>query len=68
GVPTQLRPAMFSPSALQRTLPGQAGCQVFFTTAGRAFCCYVVLGAHAQAPTLVPKANKTLQLTRISPR
>ncbi|MCU1354114.1 MAG: hypothetical protein JWM05_3323 [Acidimicrobiales bacterium] len=68
GIPTALRPAMFSGSALQRTLPSQAGCQVFFTTAGRAFCCYVVLGRHDEAARLVPKANTTLRATRIGPR
>ena len=30
GMPSDLTPKMFSPSALQRTMPGQAGCQVFF--------------------------------------
>ncbi len=68
GVPTNLRPNMFSPSALQRTLPGQAGCQVFFTTANRAFCCFTVLGRHSAANRVLPQANATLAATRISPR
>ena len=38
GLPTSLTPAMFSGSALQKTISGQAGCQIFFTEAGRAFC------------------------------
>ncbi len=67
GVPT-LRPDMFSASALQRTLPGQAGCQVFFTTADRAFCCYTVLGRQAAANRVLPQANATLSATRILPR
>lgn len=67
GVPT-LRPSMFSPSALQRTLADQAGCQRWFTEAGRAFCAYVVLGRHAEAASLVPSANTVLRATRISPR
>ena len=46
GVPRNLRPDMFSGSALQRTVPGQAGTQIFFTEADRAFCLYVVLGKH----------------------
>lgn len=65
GVPTDLRPAMFSSSALQRTLAGQAGCQVFFTANGRAFCCYTVLGRQASASRLLPAANAQLANTRI---
>ena len=68
GVPSRLRPDMFSASALQRTVAGQAGTQVFFTEAGRAFCLYVVLGLHREATTLVPLANRTLSATRILPR
>lgn len=47
GVPT-LIPGDFSPTMLQRPLPGHSGCQRFFTTAGRGFCLYVVLGSHAR--------------------
>ncbi|MCU1499156.1 MAG: hypothetical protein JWM47_3109 [Acidimicrobiales bacterium] len=68
GIPDDLTPAMFSSSALQRTIAGQAGCQVFFTVAGRAFCCYTVLGRQAAALRLLPQANATLAATRISPR
>jgi hypothetical protein len=68
GLPARLRPDMFSGSALQRTIPGQAGAQVFFTEADRAFCLYVVLGRHRDAPTLVPTVNRTLSATRISRR
>ena len=65
GMPDRLRPAMFSGSALQRTIPGQAGAQVFFTEAARAFCLYVVLGRHREATKLVPLANRALSSTRI---
>jgi hypothetical protein len=68
GLPTTLRPNMFSGSALQRTMPGQAGTQIFFTEADRAFCLYVVLGRQREATTLVPLANRSLSATRISPR
>jgi hypothetical protein len=66
GLPTQLRPQMFSRSALQQMVPGQAGCQIFFTAARRAFCLYAVLGRQPEAPALVPHANRTLQATRIT--
>lgn len=68
GLPTRLTPAMFSASALQRTLPGQAGSQVFCTVEGRAFCCYTVLGRQSAAARVLPQANTVLAATRISPR
>ena len=68
GLPIPLTPNMFSPSALQRTLAGQAGCQVFFTIENRAFCCYTVLGRQSAANRVLPQANATLAATRISPR
>ena len=68
GMPRKLAPAMFSPSALQRTLPGQAGCQVFFTEGNRAFCLYTVLGRQSAAAQVLPGANATLSATRITPR
>lgn len=51
----------FNPQRLQRTLPGQSGTQRFFTAAGRPFCLYVVLGAHADRSRLVPLANRFLE-------
>jgi len=68
GIPTGLTPNMFSSSALQRTLPGQAGCQVFFTVENRAFCCYTVLGRQSAANRVLPQANATLAATRIAAR
>ncbi|WP_426572155.1 hypothetical protein [Aquihabitans sp. McL0605] len=68
GMPTKLTPSMFSSAALQRTIQGQAGCQVFFTQAGRAFCCYTVLGRQSSALRTLPQANAALTGTRILPR
>ncbi len=68
GIPTRLTPRMFSTSALQRTLPGQAGCQVWFTVEDRAFCLYAVLGRQSNAPRVLPSAIETLAATRIQPR
>ena len=67
GIPTDLSPRMFSASALQRTIAGQAGCQIFFTDHGRAFCCYAVLGRQAAATRLLPAAHAQLANTRILP-
>jgi hypothetical protein len=60
GLPLPLRPADFSPQALQRTLPGQSGVQRFFTWRGRPFCLYVVLGSHAGRARLLPVVNALL--------
>ncbi len=60
GIPRRLRPDVFDPQALQRTLPGQAGTQVFFTDHGRAFCLYVVLGSHLRRGGAVPAVNQVL--------
>ncbi|MBX3314828.1 MAG: hypothetical protein KF906_10950 [Actinobacteria bacterium] len=68
GIPTRLTPNMFSASALQRTLPGQAGCQVWFTAEDRAFCLYAVLGRQSNARRVLPAAVETLADTRIQPR
>ena len=68
GLPKNLTPNMFSASALQRTIAGQAGCQIFFTDADRAFCLYTVLGRQSAAARVLPGANATLSATRISPR
>lgn len=68
GLPSRLTPNMFSSMALQRTLPGQAGCQIWLTDGGRAFCLYVVIGRQSNAARVLPAANQTLKATRIHPR
>ncbi len=66
GVP-QLTADEFHPQQMQRTLSGQSGRQVFFNVAGRAFCLYVVLGAHRQREVLVPLVNEVLRSLEIEP-
>jgi hypothetical protein len=66
GVPAALDPGQFSPSILQRQLPGHAGTQEFFTEAGRAFCLYAVLGAYRRRLRLVPRINDILPSIRIT--
>jgi hypothetical protein len=68
GMPRALTAGDFSPGVLQRAIPGQAGCQVFFAENGRAFCLYAVLGAYAQRAALVPKVNAVLATVVIEPR
>lgn len=60
GFPRFLDPADFDPLALQRTIPGHAGLQVFCSHRGRAFCLYVVLGSHLRRGPLVALANQLL--------
>ena len=43
-----VRPADFSPAAMQRQVPGRSGAQWFFSVADRPFCLYAVLGSHAR--------------------
>ena len=65
GMPRAVDPAVFSPATLQRSIPGQGGAQWFFQESGRAFCLYVVLGAHRLRSRLVPAINQVLGTVRI---
>jgi hypothetical protein len=60
--------ADFAPNALQRRLPGQLGVQRFFTSNGRAFCLYVVLGSARFAPQLVEEAHRVLDNVAVEVR
>jgi hypothetical protein len=68
GQPRTLRSADFHPDAQQRVIAGMCGCQRFFTTQGRAFGLYVVLGSWLQRQSLVPHVNSFLPTIEISPR
>jgi uncharacterized surface protein with fasciclin (FAS1) repeats len=70
GIPRSLELEAFSPTLLQRSLPGQAGAQRFFTENGRAFCVYAVLGSAKSRSALVAKVNDllaTLQIEETAP-
>ena len=58
--PRSLVAESFHHMALQRTIPGQGGIQVFCTHRGRAFCVYVVLGSNVRRHQLVPLVNRLL--------
>ena len=66
GLPLPLDPAEFSADSLQRTLPGQAGAQVFFNQGGRALCLYVVIGSIARRVELVALASAVLATLDVS--
>lgn len=59
GVP-RVDASMFHTKRLQRPLPGQVGCQLFFTTANRPFSLYVVAGSRAYLPRIVEQVNLVL--------
>ncbi len=67
GPPRRLSSDDFSPSSLQRAIPGQAGTQVFFSSHGRAFCLYVVLGDYNERHRAVPVVNTLLQSLQLGP-
>ena len=51
----------FDPNGLQRRVPGQAGCQYFFTEQSRPMCLYVVLGsARRRGTARQSQANQVL--------
>ena len=65
GVP-HLTVDMFSPRKLQRTLRGQLGCQLFFTTNHRAFCLYVVIAGRLHLRPMITQVNSMLQALELS--
>jgi hypothetical protein len=66
GMPRRLTADQFSPRRLQRSLPGQTGCQLFFTEGGRAFCLYVVLGNRTRIASALARANAMLDTVAIT--
>jgi hypothetical protein len=66
GVP-RVAAGDFGPNNMQRPIAGQSGAQYFFNQSGRAFCLYVVLGAHSRRNELVPEVNQVLAGLTIDP-
>ena len=65
GIPT-LTTDMFGPRRLQRTLPGQIGCQLFFTADRRPFCLYVVVAGRLHLRPAVAQVNAMLEKLDLS--
>jgi hypothetical protein len=63
-----LRPSQFSHDRLPRLYPGVSAAQHFFSDGGRAFCLFVVLGAHSRRMALVPRAARLVAGVRITSR
>jgi hypothetical protein len=62
GIPRRLDPTALSEAGLAHPRPGQAGLQHFFTTAGRPFCLYVVIGGHRRQLRTVEAVLRTLRI------
>ena len=65
GLP-RLAPSQFAPNRLQRPLPGMSASQHFFSSGGRAFCLFTVLGSHARRMASVPRAAALVKGLRIT--
>lgn len=67
GMP-RLAPSQFGPNRLQRPLPGLSASQHFFSSGGRAFCLFTVLGSHARRMASVPRAVALVSSLQITDR
>ncbi|MEW6155326.1 MAG: hypothetical protein AB1673_15275 [Actinomycetota bacterium] len=65
GLPVPVRASDFSPRAMPRSVPGQAGAQYFFSLGERAFCLFVVIGSYADRERLVPMVNSVIETVHI---
>jgi hypothetical protein len=62
----RLAPSQFSPNRIQRSLPRITAAQHFFSEGGRAFCLFVVLGAHSRRMALAPRAERFVSSLRVT--
>jgi hypothetical protein len=60
GIPL-LRPSQFGPGRLPHVQADVSAVQHFFSSAGRAFCLYVVVGSDGRRMATVPKAEQALR-------
>lgn len=67
GLP-RLAPSQFGPNRLQRPLPGLSASQHFFSSGGRAFCLFTVIGSHARRMASVPRAAELVTTMQITDR
>ncbi|GAB3590141.1 hypothetical protein GCM10027446_04200 [Angustibacter peucedani] len=67
GRPT-VRPSHFGVNRLVRAYPGMSAAQYFYSEGGRAFCLFVVIGAHSRRMALVPRAEQLVRSVRVTDR
>ncbi len=63
-----LKPSQFSTNRMARSYPGVSAAQHFFSEGGRAFCLFVVLGAHSRRMALVPRAERMVRSVKVTSR
>ncbi|MGH9222258.1 MAG: hypothetical protein ACRD2W_00290 [Acidimicrobiales bacterium] len=61
GLPLPVSASAFSPRAMPRPIPGQAGAQFFFSLGERAFCLFVVIGSYADRDRLARQVNAVVE-------
>ncbi|GAB95204.1 hypothetical protein BJY21_002642 [Kineosphaera limosa] len=66
GIP-RLAPSQFSQNNLQRPQARVSAAQHFFSSGGRGFCLFVVIGAHRRRMATVPLAASMTARVRITP-
>lgn len=66
--PARVHRADFDPQAMQRTIPGRAGVQRFFSAAGRAFCLFSVIATGTGSRHRVHHLNRVIETLSISTR
>ena len=67
GIP-RLAPSHFGANRLQRPLPGRSASQHFFSSGGRAFCLFTVIGSHSRRMATVPRAAQVVRGFRVTDR
>ncbi len=65
GLPSGITGSQFRTHTLQRGVKGQAGSQWFLQVNGRAFCLYIVVGAHADRWRLATAAARVARTIRV---
>jgi hypothetical protein len=68
GLPCPVTASSFDPNTGNPPVPGMGGLQAFFTTQGRAFVLYAVVGSYDNREQLVPLINAFLANVAIQPR
>lgn len=66
GLPKVLTGPQFQTHTLQRGVAGQSGAQWFCQVSGRAFCLYVVVGAHRDRWRLATEASRVVETITVS--
>lgn len=67
GLP-RLAPSQFAPNRMQRPLPGMSASQHFFSSGGRGFCLFTVIGSHARRMANVQRAAMFVSTLHITDR